>query len=264
MKKKKKTWLWSVEREDLAGTCYLFGTVHLKAEKVFGFLAQGIECLKDCDAVATEFNLDEAIGESTAQSLNLPEGYTLDKYLGKKTMAKLEKVFFRETGLPMDGFKDMHPFVLTSMLTQAVMPDEMRRSLDETIWEVGKELNKSPHGLETFASQLSLIEKLPIEKQARQLKGIANNFKKFRKQNKKLVDLYADGDLARLNKLALKQAKGFRRLMVYDRNRKMCDAFLAIGKEERLFAAVGAGHLPGEKGMLRMLKQEGCMVGPVG
>jgi len=252
-----------VEREDLAGTCYLFGTVHLKAEKVFGFLPKGLECLKQCDAVATEFNLDEAIGQSSANSLDLPEDYSLNNYLSTKMIAKLEKVFFRELGIPMDNFQNMHPFVITSMLPQSVMPDEMKLSLDETIWQLGKELNKSPHGLETFASQMKLITELPLKKQAKQLKGIAKDFSKFRKQNRKLVDLYANAELARLNKLALKQAKGFRKLMVYDRNRKMCLSFLEIAKNERLFAAVGAGHLPGEKGMLRMLKQDGCVVKPI-
>lgn len=258
MKKSKRTWLWSVEREDLAGTCYLFGTVHLKAEKVFGFLEAGLSKLESCQAVATEFDLDEAHGLSMANSLDLPEDYALVDYLGEKRLAKLSKIFTRETGLPIDSFLKMHPFVIISFLTQAIMPDEMSLSLDETIWRVGKDMNKTPHGLETYASQLALIEKMSLKKQVKQLKDITQQFKKFRKQQNKLIDLYANADLPRLNKIALKQAKGFRKAMVFDRNRNMVKQFLEIAKEESLFAAVGAGHLPGEKGMLRLLKKQGC------
>jgi len=260
MKKSKRTWLWSVDHNDLAGTCYLFGTVHLKAEKVFGFLEAGIQKLEECQAVATEFNLDEAQGRSTGQVLDLPEDYALSDHLSAKRMAKLEKIFMRETGLPIDSFLNMHPFVITSLLTQAIMPNEMSMSLDETIWQLGKDMEKTLHGLETYDSQIALIQKLPLKKQIKQLKDITRQFKNFRKQQKKLVELYAKADLARLNKVALKQAKGFRKLMVFDRNKHMVEQFLEIGKKESLFAAVGAGHLPGEKGMLRLLKKAGCKI----
>ena len=263
MKKSKRTWLWSVDRDDLAGTSFLFGTVHLKAESVFGYLDAGIKKMEACDAVATEFNLDEAQGLSTATSLDLPEDYALSEYLGKRKLAKLEKIFERETGLPLDSFINMHPFVISSFLTQAIMPDEMSLSLDETIWKVGKDLGKSPHGLETYESQIELIQSLSLKKQVKQLKEIIQNFKTFGKQQNKLIELYAQADLPKLNKMALKQAKGFRKAMVFDRNKNMVEAFLEIAQKESLFAAVGAGHLPGEKGMLRMLKKAGCKIKPI-
>jgi len=260
MKKSKKTWLWSIEHEDFAGTSYLFGTVHLRATKVFGFLEAGLEKLEECQAVATEFNLDEAKDQSTANALDLPEDYDLQEYIGKKGFEKLAKIFLRQTGMPLDSFSSMHPFVLTSLLTQAILPDELRMSLDETIWHVGKEMKKVPYGLESYESQIALIQKMPLKKQVKQLKDVVRNFKKFKKSQHKLMSLYADGELQRLNKMALKQAKGFRKVMVYNRNRDMVDRFLEIAKKETLFAAVGAGHLPGQKGMLRELKKRGCKI----
>ncbi len=51
--------------------------------------------------------------------------------------------------------------------------------------------------------------------------------------------------------------------MLYERNEIMARRFVEIASERSLFCAVGAGHLAGEKGMLRQLKKQGFKTTPV-
>jgi uncharacterized protein YbaP (TraB family) len=54
-----------------------------------------------------------------------------------------------------------------------------------------------------------------------------------------------------------------RSALIYRRNQHMARAFADIAREKPLFCAVGAGHLPGGKGMLRLLKQRGFRIEPI-
>ena len=71
---------------------------------------------------------------------------------------------------------------------------------------------------------------------------------------------YQQGDIQRLYKAAKKDAKGMRKVLLFDRNILMAERFSEIAREKTLFCAVGAGHLPGQKGMLRLLKKDGFTV----
>lgn len=51
--------------------------------------------------------------------------------------------------------------------------------------------------------------------------------------------------------------------LIDDRNKKWAKQLPAIMKEAPTFIAVGALHLPGENGILNLLKQQGYTVDPV-
>jgi hypothetical protein len=78
-----------------------------------------------------------------------------------------------------------------------------------------------------------------------------------------MMNWYVAGDLQPLYQSAKKDAKGMRKVMIYRRNKLMTQRFEEISKKHSLFCAVGAGHLAGEKGMLRMLRKKGFVVKPV-
>ena len=60
-----------------------------------------------------------------------------------------------------------------------------------------------------------------------------------------------------------KTAGSMRDALLYDRNIIMADRIEELGSQSSLFAAIGAGHLGGKKGVLRLLKQKGCEIIPV-
>lgn len=51
-------------------------------------------------------------------------------------------------------------------------------------------------------------------------------------------------------------AEAFRERLIDDRNHRMAERLIPL-LDRRLFVAVGAGHLPGEQGILRLLEQRG-------
>ena len=87
-KKKKPQLLWQIDKPGLPGTSYLFGTMHVRDIRAFDYKDLVCEKILCCDAFATEINLNQAellLGE---QSMDLPEGQTLDSLFSKKKIRK--------------------------------------------------------------------------------------------------------------------------------------------------------------------------------
>ncbi|MDC0231595.1 TraB/GumN family protein, partial [Aureispira] len=135
--------------------------------------------------------------------------------------------------------------------------------LDNALYNFAESNKKILLGLETFQSQISVFTKIDIREQCRYLKRMTTNFKRFRRELHKSAELYIKGDIQELVKNAKKSIGSMRRVLLYDRNITMADRFISFASKQSLFAAVGAGHLGGEKGVLRLLKLKGYKIIPV-
>jgi uncharacterized protein YbaP (TraB family) len=86
---------------------------------------------------------------------------------------------------------------------------------------------------------------------------MALNFGRYRRNLKRTAELYMESDLSKITKKAKSTAAGMRKLLLYDRNILMANKITEIASEKSLFAAIGAGHLGGKKGVLYLLKKKG-------
>ena len=102
-----------------------------------------------------------------------------------------------------------------------------------------------------------------MESQLKALRSCTKNVSKFRKKVLHLSELYKKGELTQLYKSSKKSMGKLRKLMVYDRNDFMAQNLIPLTEQGATFCAVGAAHLAGGKGMLRMLKRAGFKVKPI-
>jgi len=93
--------------------------------------------------------------------------------------------------------------------------------------------------------------------------SMVKNVSRFRKNLLNLSKLYQEGNIAKILKSAKKSTGKLRKMMIYDRNEIMATRIAHLAKEQTIFASVGAGHLSGKKGVLRLLKQEGFRIKPI-
>lgn len=262
MKKKKNSLIWKVEKKDLSHVSYLLGTMHVKDSKAFVRMEDMKNCIEACDIFATEFNLEEADATLTANAMDLPEGETLEQLLGAKKFAKMRKIIAKSFGVDLIFFNKNLPIIVGNILTEKILSEDQQSSLDETLWNYAKEKERVMIGIETFAEQMEILGLIPIDYQLKQLKEIAKNTKSFKKQITQTANAFESENLQQLYKAVKKSAGGIKKLMLYDRNEKMTERFVKIAEEQSLCFAVGAGHLPGEKGLIKLLKNQGFKVKP--
>ncbi len=242
---------------------YLFGTMHVRDLRAFGWLDTAKKHLAECEVFATEFDFSDADETALATVLQLPNGATLDTLLRPGVWKKLDAYSSKKLRIPSANLRHQHPMTVMTVLSTASLLDESAHSLDETLWHHARSLGKITTGVETFADQLATLHKIPFEQHLKSLTWLLKNYGRQKRRLHKMMKWYAAGEIQQLYQAAKKDAKGMRRVLLYERNVLMAKRFEEIAREHSLFCAVGAGHLAGGKGMLRLLKKTGFKVSPV-
>lgn len=242
---------------------YLFGTMHVRDLRAFGWLDTAKRHLAECEVFATEFDFSETDETALYTALELPGGKSLDEFLKPGVWKILDFYCRKKLNIPAANLRVQHPMMVSTVLTAAFMADEAAHSLDETLWHHARSLGKTTTGVETFTDQLATLRKIPFEQHLKGLTWLLKNYGRQKRRLHKMMNWYAAGEIQQLYKAAKKDAKGMRHVLLYERNRLMVKRFGEIANEQSLFCAVGAGHLAGGKGMLRLLKKAGFKVKPV-
>lgn len=129
-----------------------------------------------------------------------------------------------------------------------------------------------PQFLDAYMQQLAEINKkeiFPLETVAQQRAILAKNefadFSEVRVENylssgDKMIQLYLKGDIYRMHDLMRNSLSLYQDLyerLIVERNAQMCEKLVPIMQEKSVFCTVGAGHLAGDKGMIRLLREKG-------
>lgn len=250
--------LWRLQAATGVGpVSYLFGTMHVRDERAFRLLESAYQAIDRCDALALEFDLG-AIGEDFDPSLlQLPPGDTLDSLLPARKFQKLRQFLLRALKVDIMAFRRALPLMTVNALNEHMMGREQPIALDEQLWQYAQRQGKVIIGIETYQEQLTLLRSIPVAQQLQSLLSLGRNLKSHRRQLRKMAELYAAGDIQGLHRSAKRGASGMRHALLYQRNQIMAERIAGFARETPVFCAVGAGHLAGGKGMLRLLKKRG-------
>ncbi len=255
--------LWKINGEQLPHPSYLFGTMHVRDKRAFKQLDTLYEVIGACEGYAAEFHLEEGFGEMEAKAMQLPAGQRLSNLIPPKKFNRYRQVLLKSTGLDIANFDLALPFVVLNLATEQLLSQDMPDPLDQHLWSFAKAAGKSLHGIETFNEQLEVLAQIPLETQVKMLGGICTNISRFRQYLRRLAGHYEASELQQLYKMVKRNTKDMRQLMLYRRNEVMADRVAALVRQQSAVVSIGAAHLGGGKGVLRLLKKQGFEISPV-
>jgi len=125
--------------------------------------------------------------------------------------------------------------------------------------------------LETLEQQLSFLEGMPMSMQLSLLDQAIAESGRVREAHEQMVAAYLENDLQKLQALTdeeflaigLDERNYFFAAGIVARNRRMLDSLLPYLKDNSVFVAVGALHLPGDDGLLGLLRKNGYELKPL-
>jgi uncharacterized protein YbaP (TraB family) len=258
--------LWKIECETCPGTSYLYGTMHVKDSRAFQFSDSLLPAIESCELFALEVAMDSINPFSFMSVMMLPPGKTLRNYYSKKKYKIVEKKFKEKTGKSLAFFNKMKPFFIQSMLSEKVIDNKEKDFLDLHLYNLAKEKNKKMVGLENIQDQINALNYIPIKEQAKNLyEALTKNHSEDEKLMQEMIENYAKADLNALYELIKKTEykDDFLKKLLDDRNITMANRFAEYAQKNTIFGAIGAGHLPGNQGVLQLLKNKGFQVSPV-
>ncbi len=260
--------LWKVEGGGLSPS-YILGTIHSEDPRVLNFSPALESALKNKDVFIMEVVLDESAMAYTSAAMIFMDGRTLDKIVGNDLYAKTVRVA-ENYGIPEIALNRMKPWAVVSVLSTP--KPQTGQFMDLELYRRAKEQNKQIVGLETAQEQIGLFDSMSMEDQVALLEDTLNHVEDLPGMFEQLIRTYLSGDLKKVadlvrtlvgatknRDLTEKTLKRFND----DRNYRMVDRMLPYIVAGDAFVAVGALHLPGEKGILGLLTEKGFTVSPV-
>ena len=211
-------------------------------------------------------NLFEMLG--TLKNMKMRGDTTLSDLLSKKDYEKVKHYFEEKSSLlPFSMLETYKPFLAAATILESNIECESV-PMEQVIMEEAKKNRKSIKGLESMSYQMSIFDSIPYKNQAEQLVQYIDHAdnKDDNKEYEELVSAYKKQDLQKLEELTKQTDMGMANyvdLLLYNRNRNWVKKLKTLMQEKSLVIAVGAGHLPGENGVINLLRKAGYTVTPM-
>lgn len=270
--------LWRASRGKTRIT--LFGTYHFRHARTDAHLQRLMPVIAAAEAVYLEMSLDDqrAFQRQIAEDpsiMFLTEGASLPDLLGEADWRRYSEEM-RKRQIPVVVASRFKPLWAAMMLGTG--PCEARqgalagRGIDALIAARAEDLGIEDRSLEHFADILTELDTDPVEKQIEMIRltlawpgkaddmaytirarylaeQVALTWEFSRHVSLKYGGPTAQADFDRLE-----------RILLTDRNRAWVDKLLREAEGKRVLVAVGAGHLPGQAGVLNLLAQRGFAI----
>lgn len=269
--------LWKVSGNGLNEPSYIIGTHHLAPFSIMDSIAGLRNAMNETRQVYGELKMSEMQSPATMQQMQktmmLEGDTTLTSLLSPEDFATANK--FCKENLMMDlsmATKLKPAFLLNNVVVAAYIKHigkfNPQEQLDTFFQSQATTNGKKVDGLETPEFQFNLLfNGYSLERQAQLLMCTINNIDTEVESLKKLTDAYMRQDLSTMLRISEERKgnqcdplPGEEDAMIYDRNKAWSVKLPAIMKAAPTFVAVGALHLPGEKGLLNLLKKQGYTV----
>ena len=269
--------LWHATRGDTRIT--LFGTYHFQHDRTNAHLDRLKPLIALADTVYLEVSNDDqaAMQRALAETPSLMfiiEGPTLPDLLGEADWQRLAEEM-RARSIPAFFAAKFKPVWAAMML--GIGPCEARNGamqgagIDKLIGEHAAQLGTPSRSLEDFRTVLKMLDTVPMEKQLDMIRlffawpdnpdDMAYTLRqRYLTQQIALIWQYSrQVSLSYGGDTAKHDFERFERLLLTERNAAWIDVLMDT-PEPHAFVAVGAAHLPGETGLLRLLEQRGFAI----
>lgn len=265
--------LWKVSGNGLQKPSYLFGTHHIADQTICDGIKGFNDAYNSVEHLYGEVDTDKMNGIATQLKvmtrMKLPKGQTLSSLYTEEQMKVIDAFVTEVMGVGAKSFDSYKPVMLSSSLqvfiAMKLFPEyDAAKAIDSHMQTRAKKDKKVVKGLETIDFQLDLLYDEPIEKQAADLLEMAENAKESEEAIIKLTELYRQQDLKGLWNLMMEDTEPEEMEdLLFKRNRNWVEQMKEIMPSASAMFVVGAGHLPGEQGVIRLLENEGYKLEPV-
>ena len=275
--------LYKISGKGLKSPSYIVGTYHLAPLSFVDSIPGIRQAMDHCQQVYGELVMADMLGPDSVammqKALMLPDGMTLDSLLSADEMGRLNSYMKQLMGMDMTNpllkqqMNKMTPSALSSTLTILAFIKkggnmDLQNSFDDYFQKQAREQGKGVGGLETMAFQISVLYGgKSLERQKELLMCQVDNAEYIDSMTDHVIKAFFAQDLD-----AIKEAMDIKMNnscdnspeedadLIDNRNADWLTKMPAIMVQKPTLFAVGAGHLPGPKGVLNLLRQAGYKV----
>ena len=254
--------LWRIAKAGVPDS-FAFGTIHIADPRIG--IAKPVG-----DALARSRTLALELGNGTADEQvfeleQFRDGRRLQPLIGDEAFKRVRSELAAQD-VPERVIERMKPWAAMIKVARAP-PRAGGASLDQQILDVARARGMRIEPLEWVEEQIAAFDAIPLESQVALLKHALADREALEAGVEATIGAWLRGDLARLARLNAGSHDRFSEMgrhyllltkhLVHDRNVLMHHRLSMPLRGGRVFVAVGALHLHGEKGLLALIARDG-------
>jgi uncharacterized protein len=274
-----KTLLWKITGKGIKKPSYLFGTIHMISADDYFLSKPSQKALTKSKRLVTEIDMSNQMSMAVEMLRLAPmnDKKTLKDLVSSEEYANIKNYFEKECSnpevkmMPFSMIENWKPMLLQSFLYTDMIKGKTK-SYELELINIAKKEKLEFGGLETVGDQMSVFDKIPYADQATALTEMITEIKKskgsadMKNEFDELVQLYKSQDV---DGMVEKSQESFDKMdnsedeLLTNRNKNWIPLIIDMAKDKPTFFAVGAAHLGGKNGVIRLLMQAGYTVEPV-
>jgi uncharacterized protein YbaP (TraB family) len=251
--------LWKISGKGLKKSSYLFGTMHVRDREAFDFSDSVLLKLEECEAFAMEVHPDSATRYYFSRMMDgVKQEDQLREQLSSEEYKRLDSLLMARDSISLTHFKTASE--VGSYISEKYQKKDKPTFLDAWLYNIAQSQNKKILGLEDFREQIKLLADgngIELNELKRYLGKDPEASRRFYQL---FLNLYASGDIDSIRTYSKNQTALHYDDLVTRRNGVMTTSIIEAIHQQPTFIAVGAAHLPGEEGIIYLLRKKGYSV----
>ena len=264
--------LWEISGNQLKEKSYLFGTHHLIPISFLDSIKGIYPAFNSCENIVGEIIMDDpSIIKNLQQAAIITSGETIKDLLTEEQYTTADSILKDALGVGLNEMRFFKPAMIENIYLLTIYDKYFQIDADFQIdtyfQKVGKKDGKRLFSLETVDEQIKiLLDRKPLKEQAQSLYEMLTSSEKIINQLEVLNRLYLKQDLEELLEYSNNdsmQTPEDKWILLDQRNIRWAEQLPKQFEKGSNFIVVGALHLPGENGIINLLKKQGYKIKPV-
>jgi len=205
---------------------------------------------------------DPAVVQKVAKLSMIEGGKKVKDYLTPEEYSRLDEVYKSYLGISFDALQKFKPLISGTVLLMSPKIMGCQRSViyDRYLGQMAAAKKLPVTGLESAEEQIAVIDSQPLDQQIKTLNEIGANPQKSINEFQSFYKIYLTQNSDALYEMAVKSfnESGYSQTKMLDqRNINWIPTLEKNMKARPSFIAVGAGHLGGKSGVVKLLRDKG-------
>lgn len=276
--KKYPSLLWEITGNGLKKPSYLFGTMHVSSKIAFHLADSFYLGIRSAEVVALETNPESWQEDMTRYEMdyggrgnyNYPSLGRYGNYMSAPDQYfSINTLKFYKYDRRIERTLYSNPSSINNLLYRSYGNDasdfEEDTYLDMYIYQCGKKWGKKVAGVERYEESMKLMQEAYRDAAKDKNRKERSYDVDEEYSADKLQESYRKGNLDQLDSINKLNSfsDAFDEKFLYRRNEIQANSIDSILKRSTLFVGVGAAHLPGQRGVIELLRQKGYKLRPI-
>jgi len=265
-----KSLLWEISSRE-GKTSYLFGTYHLLGSDYIKQKPKLNAIYQNAQTIVVETVMDSSLLPQLSMQSFMQK--SIEEMTDSADYVLLKNELEPLVGAPMSLLNNMKPIALATVISlkfaQEATPDTFLfkgQPIDLFFAADAKKRGKKLVALESMMEQAELLMNgESVEEQLEGLIYIVKEKEETKVITERTIMAYMEQDVPAMLEISQGQDEemGDMAVLLDDRNKKWLPKLEPLLQEGQTFIAVGALHLPGESGLIQLLRNEGYILKPL-